>query len=81
MEQTNNTIWIITNYMGGFIKACATREKALEEMKAWRENFIKSGLFAEVSKIDAAYYDHITFETTDREGNTHTHVARENLVF
>ena len=61
-------IWVLTNSEGYFINAYETREKALEVITAYRNNLERSGIFAHVSKVDAVYYERITFTATDREG-------------
>ena len=73
-------IWILTNGKGGFVKACSTRKAAEEAMKEWRENFIKLGL-VEVSKLDAVYYEHISFKVTDRSGNISVMNARREVIY
>lgn len=74
-------IWIITNSKGEFIKACANRENAKTEMENWRNGFEKAGIFESVSKLDAVYCDHITFDVTHRDGTIHRMTAREQLVY
>lgn len=71
-----NYIWVLTSSKGEFIKACATREVAIREMKKWRENFVSTGIFAEVSKVDTVYYDHISFKVTERDGKVREMFAR-----
>lgn len=70
-------IWVITNSEGGFIKAYAKREDAKKAMEAWRENFVKCGLYEDVSKVDAVYYGQMTFTVTERSGKKRTMYARE----
>ena len=77
----NNYIWVITNNEGGFIKACATREIALSEMENWRNSCARVGIFADVSKIDAVYYEHISFEVTHRDGTVKKMNARRTILY
>ena len=79
-DMETNYIWVLTNGKGGFIKACATREAAKKEMEEWRENFIKLGL-VDVSKLDAVYYEHISFKVTDRNGNVSKMNARRTVLY
>ena len=74
-------IWVITNDKDGFIKACATRETALAEMKKWRESCAKVGIFADVTDVDAVYYEHISFEVTHRDGAVHKMKARQTVLY
>lgn len=78
--ETNN-IWVLINNRGEFIKACATRETAKNEMEMWRENFVKVGIFKEISTLDAVYSDRISFKVTDRDGKVVEMVARETKLF
>lgn len=82
METTEiSKVWIITNHKGEFLQVCATRNSAINLMAAWRENIERSGLFAEVSKIDDVYCDRITFDIKYRSGEIHTQTARETILF
>lgn len=74
-------IWVLTNGDGRFIKACETRETAKKEMEQWRESFIKIGLFAEISKLDAVYSDHISFKVTARYGQVKEMNARKTILY
>ena len=76
-----NYIWVITNNKGEFIKACATRENALIEMENWRNSCERVGIFANVSKVDAVYYEHISFEVTDRDGTVKKMNARRTVLY
>ena len=76
-----NYIWILTNNDGRFIRAVATRESAKAEMEMWRENFIKIGLFEQVSRLDAVYEDRISFKVTDRNGKESECVARKTILY
>lgn len=73
-------IWVLLNHKGEFVKACSTREKALEAMKAWRENFIKIAPLVEVSKIDAVYEDRITFKVTGSATAPQTFIAKSVVL-
>ena len=73
-------IWILTNETGHFIEACETRETAILEMRKWRGNFVKCGLFQEVEEVDTSYYSRITFRVTDRRGKIREMAAREVAV-
>ena len=75
-----NYIWVLTNNDGGFIKACATRETALAEMKKWRESCARVGIFADVTEVDAVYYEHISFEVTHRDGTVKKMNARQTVL-
>lgn len=75
-----NYIWVLTNGNGGFVKACANRATAKKEMEEWRENFIKIGL-VNVSKLDAVYYDHISFKVTDKNGKVQEMTARQTVLY
>lgn len=79
MEQ--DYIWIITNHNGEFIKACATRENALAEMEKWRNSCERIGLYANVSKVDAVYYEHISFKVTHRDGKVKKMHARRTILY
>lgn len=76
-----NYIWVLTNDNGGFIKACATRETALSEMKNWRESCARVGIFADVTKVDAVYCDRISFEVTHRDGTVRKMNARKTILY
>lgn len=76
-----NYIWVLTNNDGRFIKACATRETAKKEMENWRENFVKAGIFKEISNLDAVYYDTISFKVTDRDGKIREMNARRTILY
>ena len=77
----HNNIWVLTNGKGEFVKACATRESAKQEMENWRENCIKVGIFKEISRLDAVYYDRISFKVTDRDGKVNEMVARNTILY
>jgi len=74
-------VWIITNSNGVFLRAYDSREKALDYMKMWRENMIHSGMFGEISRIDAVYYDVITFDVTMRDGTQKRQTARKHILY
>lgn len=73
-------IWVLLNYKDEFVKAYSTRAKALEAMKAWRENIIKIAPLAEVSEIDAVYEDYITFKVTSKTINSQTFIAKSVVL-
>lgn len=73
-------IWILTNDEGFFVNACKTRETAILEMRKWRGNFVKCGLFQEVEEVDTSYYSRVTFKVTDRRGKIREMAAREVAV-
>ena len=77
----NNFIWVLTNNEGVFIKACATRENAVVEMEKWRNNCERIGIFANVSKVDAFYYEQISFEVTHRDGTVWKMEARRTTLY
>lgn len=76
-----NYIWVLTNDNGGFIKACATRENALAEMEKWRNSCERFGIFANVSKVDAFYFENISFEVTQRDGTVKKMTARKTILY
>ena len=76
----HNYIWVITNNKGEFIKACATRENALAEMEKWRNSCERAGIFANVSKVDSVYFEHISFDVTHRDGTVNKMNARRTIV-
>ena len=76
-----NYIWVLTNDNGGFIKACATRENALAEMEKWRNSCERVGIFANVSKVDAVYFENISFEVTHRDGTVKKMTARKTILY
>lgn len=77
----HNYIWVITNNEGNFIKACATRENVLAEMEKWRNSCERVGLFANVSKVDSVYFEHISFEVTHRDGTVKKMNARRTILY
>ena len=79
MEQ--NYIWVLTNNKGEFIKACATRESAVAEMEKWRNNCEHAGIFANVSKVDAVYYGHISFDLTHLDGTVNRMSAHRTILY
>ena len=85
MKTTNfdniERIWVLTNHKHEFLRTCKTREIALKHMRAWRDNMLKSEMFAEVSKVDALYAEQITFNVLTREGKTMTMKAREEILY
>lgn len=80
-DMENNYIWVITNSKGEFIKACATREKAIAEMEEWRNNLERVGIFANVSKVDYVYFEHISFNVTHRDGTVNKMNARRTILY
>lgn len=81
METNFKKIWVIRNSKNNFIRACETREKALAEMKAWRDNMANSGLFPNVSEISTAWCDEISFTVTMRDGEVKKNTARETILY
>lgn len=77
----HNYIWVITNDKDEFLKACATRENALAEMKKWRNSCERVGLFANVSKVDSVYFERISFEVTHRDGTVRKMNARRIILY
>lgn len=81
METNFKKIWVIMNSKGCFIRACETREKALSEMKAWRDNMANSGLFPNVSEIETVWCDEISFAVTGNDGEIRKNAAREVILY
>ena len=76
-----NYIWVLKNDEHVFIKACATREMAIEKMEAWRKNCENMGVFKSVSKLSTVYYDYISFLVTDRNGKEREMTATKTILF
>ena len=81
MEKNRKTIWVMMNAKGEFIRAYETRENALADMKAWRNNMAESGLFPKVSEISTVWCDEISFKVTMRDGQVKKNVARETIIY
>ena len=85
MEKNSiKTVWVLTSARGcnsEFVRVYETRDEALKFMRNWQNNFIESGVFESVSKIDSVYYSVISFEVTDRCGRITKIYAREEKLF